>query len=158
MLKLTGDLWEWHRRGLWAVIPTNVGWKTNGDNPMGAGVALQAAQKFSGLPAWYGAKCKKYGKNLAVQPYLTAKLLLFPTKPLDEAQPWLSWRNPSCPVLINRGLVQLRYMFDSGMFHGQVAIPLVGCGMGGLSRDEVVPMMEAYLDDRFTLVEPVVPR
>ena len=46
-----GDIWEHHNDGSrYIVIPTNIGWKTNGHNVMGAGLALQAKTRYPSSP------------------------------------------------------------------------------------------------------------
>ncbi len=66
MIERPGDLWAWQAERRWIVIPTNIGWKKDGANPMGAGVALQASEMYPELANWYGARCKKFGENAAV--------------------------------------------------------------------------------------------
>lgn len=139
------------------VITTNIGWKKDGANPMGAGIAKQAAELFDELPAWYGARCKKYGADTAVCMYEPANFILFPTKPLNERTPWLSWQSKSDLALIRRSAIQLQklseIMVERKMLFGEIAIPLVGCENGGLERRDVVPILKQYLDDRFVLIE-----
>ena len=87
MIEQKGDIWEFYHDVRWIVITTNIGWKKDGCNPMGAGIAKQAAEMFPDLPRWYGEKCKKYRSDTAVAVYDEAKFFLFPTKPLNEEQP-----------------------------------------------------------------------
>jgi hypothetical protein len=141
----------------WAVIPTNIGWKRDGSNPMGAGVALAASELYPDLATWYGDHCQKYGANTAVCPYYEGNLILFPTKPLNVRQPWMSWQSPSDIDLIARGVKQLQklgeILREKKLVFGEIALPLVGCGAGGLERAEVVPILKDGLDDRFVLLE-----
>ncbi len=152
-----GDLWDHHDRGRWVVVTTNIGWKKDGSNPMGAGVAKEAASRFPDLPAKYGARCQKYQHNTAVWPFRPGKLILFPTKPLDAGQPWLSWRSDSDYTLIERSAKQLAKLVSilrqEEKFLPVVVLPLVGCGNGNLEPKRVVRLLERYLDDTFILVE-----
>jgi hypothetical protein len=157
MLERVGSLWLFHDEGRPIVVTTNIGWKKDGSNPMGAGVAKIAAQKYPELPGWYGRRCKQYGAETAVCYYKTAKFFLFPTKPLDEDKPWMSWKNDSDPDLIRKSVIQLEALVDiltsKGKFIPKVALPMVGCGNGNLRPRDVLPILREVLDDRFILLE-----
>lgn len=158
MLERVGSLWTFHSEGRPVVVTTNIGWKKNGSNPMGAGVAKIAAEKYPELPGWYGRRCEKYGADTAVCYYEIGNLFLFPTKPLNESQPWMSWQNDSDTGLIKRSSIQLAKLVEvlsdeKGMFMPQVALPMVGCGNGNLSPRDVLPILRTFLDDRFVLLE-----
>lgn len=157
MLEQNGDIWTWWAEKRWIVITTNIGWKSDGANPMGAGTAKDAARKYPELPKWYGEKCQKYGANIAVTPYVQGRLFLFPTKALNEEQPYLSWKDDSSIDLIRRSTKQLQALVEElvarGSFISKVGVPLVGCKNGNLSRRDVLPILHKYLDDRFVLLE-----
>lgn len=157
MLELVGDLWVWHTLGHWVVVTTNIGWKKNGANPMGAGLARTAAEKYPALPGWYGQRCRRYGADTAVCHYEPGRLLLFPTKPLDQSKPWLSWQQDACLTLVERSAQQLVQLVNilrgRGLISMDVVVPMVGCANGGLERDQVSPILKHYLDDGFVLVE-----
>lgn len=157
MTERVGDIWEWHHERKWIVITTNIGWKNDGCCPMGAGIAAQAAELFSDLPEWYGTRCRKYKSDTATCLYKPAQFILFPTKPLNVATPWLSWKQNSDLSLIKRSAIQLQklseIMQEQKLVFGEIALPLVGCQNGKLSRKDVVPILKAYLDDNFVLVE-----
>ena len=146
MLVATGDIWEFYNKGYYVVIPTNLGWKRNGANVMGRGLALQAAKLFPDLPQSYGQACQD---GLA-KPYYVyePRLILLPSKPLDEQNPQLSWTAKASLKLIRSGVSLL----GSGLFQ-KVAIPIVGCGNGELAPRDIVPVLNGLLDDRFTLVD-----
>lgn len=156
MLQKSGDLWTWNHEGRWIIICTNIGWKKDGSNPMGAGVARVAAEKYPELPAWYGRRCKKYEARTAVAPYHEGRLFLFPTKPLDEEQPWMSWKNDACTTLIRKSCLQLVKLADimeeKGHFLVQIGLPMPGCGNGNLTQRQVLPIITDILDDRFVLL------
>jgi len=156
MLKESGDLWTWNREGRWITICTNIGWKRDGSNPMGAGIAKAASNLYPDLAAWYGERCQKYGPSTAVAPYKEGKLFLFPTKPMDEDQPWMSWKNDSSIELIKRSCKQLVVLVDilikKKVFITRIGLPLPGCGNGNLSPRQVLPVISSILDDRFVLL------
>lgn len=157
MVERIGNIWDWQAEKRWIVIPTNIGWKKDGCNPMGVGVAAKAADMYPDLPLWYGLRCKRYGADTAVAPYYAGNLILFPTKALNEREPWASWRDNSDIVLLTRSTIQLqmlgKILFDRKKCFGEIALPLVGCGAGGLSREDIVPILRAHLDNRFVLLE-----
>lgn len=148
MKTFRGDIWSLLPGSL-ITIPTNCGWSTSGAGILGKGLALQAAQRFPKLAMWYGERCREFRENTPVLVYPDGPLVLFPTKRLNVKLPWYSWRSPSTLEFIEQGLGQLIQL----PIHQPVAVPLLGCGAGGLPEAEVVPMIERYLkDDRFTLV------
>jgi hypothetical protein len=124
---------------------------------MGAGTAKVAAEKCPELPGWYGRKCKTYKGETAVTVYKPGRMFLFPTKPLDEDQPWLSWKNDADLNLIKRSAKQLAALVTEltsrGSFFTKIGVPLVGCQNGNLNRRDVVPILKEFLDDRFVLLE-----
>lgn len=153
-----GNLWRHHDDGCWVVVTTNIGWKKDGSNPMGAGVAKEAAKRFPDLPEVYGARCKRYKETTAVWPFSPGKLILFPTKPFDAKQPWLSWQNDSDYGLVERSTKQLAKLVkvlrdDHGIHIPKVALPMVGCGNGNLKKKRVIQILLRHLDDTFVLVE-----
>lgn len=157
MIEKTGNIWQHHADGAWIVITTNIGWKKDGSNPMGAGIARSASDKYPDLASWYGAKCKKFREDTAVLPYKEGRLFLFPTKEL-AAQPWLSWKQDSSVELIRQSLGQLLTWMDIFDQNGPklvkpVGIPMVGCENGNLRKRQVLPILRKYLDDRFVLFE-----
>jgi hypothetical protein len=152
MREVAGDIWEFHQQGNWIVITTNIGWKKNGENPMGAGIAKAAAAMYPELPAYYGRRCKQYGTDTAVCEYKPGNLILFPTKPLDEISPWASWRSGSSLDLISRSAKQLAYLNMIGPSR-VIGLPLVGCQNGGLQRGDVIGILRENLDDNFILFE-----
>lgn len=153
----SGDIWTLHKEGHWIVVTTNIGWKKDGSNPMGAGIAKTAADKYPDLPVWYGERCKKYRTNTAVAAYKNGRIFLFPTKPFNEEQPWLSWKSDSSIELIERSSRQLVRLVDilsnRGLFIPRVGLPLPGCGNGNLTQRQVIPIISNILDDRFILFD-----
>jgi hypothetical protein len=143
-----GDIWTYEKTHL-IVIPTNIGWRSGGENVMGRGLALQAARKYPQLPAWYGEQCRRHGAATPVLCYTDAPLILFPVKPLNVAQPWLSWRSGASLVLIEQSAKELAALDLSW----DIAVSLVGCGNGGLEMADVRPILDRHLSDkRFVLV------
>lgn len=140
MQEATGDIWEWLDReeGFEVVIPTNIGWKSDGSNVMGAGLAKQAAKRYPGIAGWYGSICQACGPHTPVVIHEEHPLIFFPVKPLNYDEPHLSWRYKASHNLIRRSLDQL-----ASLRLGHFAIPMVGCGNGGLDEQDVYPMIQA---------------
>lgn len=158
MLQTVGDLWSFYGRPNSAiVIPTNIGWKKNQENVMGAGLAKDAARRFRNLPYRYGRWCELHKEETKVVYAKDLGLILFPTKPLDAASPHLSWRNPSTLPRITRSLhelVALKADPEHSDLH-TIYIPLVGCGNGKLEESAVLPLMSSILvTNHFVLVRP----
>lgn len=148
-----GDIWEYNR---FKVVPTNLGWRNDGHNVMGRGVAKQAAKKYPGLTKWYGKRCQEMAKLNSNGPCLQfyQDLILFPVKPLMLTVPHLSWQQKADLGLVRNSIIQLAEWHRlPGPSHNRVVLPLVGCGNGGLSPYDVLPIMFEYLaNDDFTLV------
>ena len=103
---------------------------------MGAGLALQYKQRF---PALYEAY-RRLAKNKIIQPgkvYLydagEKYVANFPTK--------LHWRDPSKMSYIDEGLQDLVKQLQARHIDS-VAIPPLGCGLGGLDWEVVRPRIE----------------
>lgn len=140
MQEETGDIWGYlnEPHNCEIVIPTNVGWKADGLNVMGAGLAKQAVKKYGrGIAEWYGAICRACGPNTPVVVHEELPLVFFPVKPLNYDEPHLSWRSNADIPLIERSLDQL-----SKLRLGPFAIPMVGCGNGGLDESDVYPIIQ----------------
>ncbi len=157
MQTVVGNIWG-YVDSHWIVIPTNIGWDKDGNNVMGRGLAKDASERYPDLAAFYGAHCLLNRDNpilcfYTVNPitWLTTYkgLIMFPTKSLASS-PHLSWRNKSDINIIEIGLQQLAHFNQM-----PIAVPLLGCGNGGLQPDVVVPLIERYLvSDNFLLVRP----
>lgn len=150
MRSKNGDLWKHWRAGFKVVVTTNIGWdpRTRRNN-MGAGMALQAALKFPELPEWYGRFCRATYPLTPVIEHPTHRLIFLPVKPLlNRNNPEISWDQEASLPLVESGLQRL------ALHKGQIALGLPGCGNGGLSLAEVVPLLEKHLpDDRFEVVD-----
>jgi hypothetical protein len=145
----TGNIWI-HLGVRKVVVPTNIGWKKTGANVMGAGLAKQAAEVIDKkLPLWYGEQCQRYGADTPVLEYELG-LVMFPVKPLNELAPHLSWKQRASLKLIERSTIQLAEMYSG--IKREIAIPMVGCGNGGLDPSDVRPILAKHLDDKFLLV------
>ena len=80
---VNGDIWIYHKLGSTIVIPTNAGWKSDGNNVMGRGLAKQASEKFKDLSLMYGQYCKIKQPHCYFE---NKRLILVPSKKLNEKQ------------------------------------------------------------------------
>ena len=144
MIEMRGDLWTYPAEAI--VVPIN--WRTRADESavMGAGVAKQAADRYRGLAI-------HVGEFIARNP--TPCAFTLPTwdglVPLIAVPTKRDWRKPSSLGLIElaaRGLPEIVGDWQT------IALPRLGCGLGGLRWEDVRPVLAAHLDDRFVVVAP----
>ena len=112
---------------------------------MGKGLALQFKQKFPTNYKIYKEACKNktidIGKLLLVdESNLERKkfIINFPTKK--------HWRNPSKIEYIEEGLKDLVRIIETQKVES-MAIPALGCGLGGLEWANVRLLLEKYLSN-----------
>lgn len=145
MKEVTGDLWELARSADAVVVTTNGEIHWDGQAVMGAGCALEAAQRYPWLPKRLAERLDEGGN----QPYLfevspeqgmRMALVTFPTKQ--------RWRERSRLELIKSSARTLVKWADE---HGwkRVVLPRPGCGYGRLRWEDVKPALVDILDDRF---------
>jgi O-acetyl-ADP-ribose deacetylase (regulator of RNase III) len=110
---------------------------------MGKGLALRFKQRFPENYAVYRQACEAGEVVLGrVLPVSTGQLtnprwvLNFPTKG--------HWRSKSRLVDIDHGLVHLRQLIDE-LAIASIAIPPLGCGLGGLDWSDVAPLIDEHL-------------
>lgn len=141
MMETTGNLWDAPADA--RCVTTNSVIKGSGRLVMGAGVARQALRRYPGIDKRLADLIKLFGN----QPFFIPehKIISFPTKG--------DWRDPSVPELIVKSAQIAVNIADN---HNLTAIALSrpGCGCGGLSWDDVHPLIAPILDDRFTVYHP----
>jgi len=142
MKEIQGNIWNFHKQGYWIVITTNGIVKSNGEAVMGRGVALQAKQKFPTLPSSLGYYINLNGN--VVQHIPGFSIIAFPVKYKWSEKASLELIESSC-----QGLVRLISIIGVR----EVYIVRPGCGNGGLDWEDVKPILEKYLDDRFRVVQ-----
>lgn len=128
------------------VIPVNM------EGVMGAGLALYAKKRFPGLFDSYREDC--FNGILSVRGFTlfdignNKKIILFPTK--------TTWRKPSGFRLIIRNLILFKENYAKHAIES-CAFPLIGCGLGGLNPNDVIPIMIEHLIDLDINCEVYVP-
>lgn len=135
IVKGSGSIFESHAEGLVNAV--------NCVGDMGAGLAKVFAEKYPLMHLDYKNCCRDgllrpgrihtYYSNLQACPII----LNFPTK--DD------WRDPSKLKYIESGMQELLYVVND--FNLQtVAIPALGCGLGGLEWSDVSYIIEKYVN------------
>lgn len=110
---------------------------------MGAGLAKQFKHKFPGNFAHYKDQCSKGFIMPGVVDFFRTGyrdyhnfIINFPTK--------LHWKNPSQLVYIDKGLRHVKDLIEQYEIIS-IALPELGCGLGGLDFKDVKPLIEQYL-------------
>lgn len=108
---------------------------------MGKGLALEFKNRYPAMFDKYKSFCDKGVFKPGVLWIYKAEdgkwILNFPTK--------IDWRNPSEMSYIEEGLKKFVEIWESKGITS-IAFPLLGCTNGGLNADEVIPLMEKYLN------------
>jgi len=167
MKNIVGDLFKQKCDAI--VITTNGFVKANGANVMGMGCAKTARDMVDGVDKILGHCIKTHGNNvnlILANPGRIA-LVSFPVKPVslpyNENKIVRHMRkkitNGTIPGwaciadvdIIRRSAHQLVEMADS-MGWTNVVLPRPGCGAGELSYDDIEPILQEILDDRFSVI------
>ena len=138
---------------------------------MGKGLALRAREQFSDVYVEYEKACRAkkitssrpyiYKREASVADELTD---LKPNIPIKNPVKWFllfatkrHWRTPSRLEDIENGLRWIRKIFQEAKIQS-LAMPALGCSLGGLSWTEVAPLMCKYLHGIGIPVEIYLPR
>lgn len=151
MKEVKGDIWSYADG--WRVIPTNgivnfahrmdsvEGIQSKAYLVMGAGLAKQASEKYPDLDWYLGDKVIGLGNHVHLIHQF--KMIGFPTK--DH------YKDKSTIDLVTRSTRELKEKAE--LIQGNIYIPRVGCGLGGLDWRKVKSVLENILEgDRFIVV------
>lgn len=155
MKEIKGNIWDFHEKGCWICVTTNGVVNEDGEAVMGRGIALEAKKRFPGLPHDLGMAITSKGNKLYSWP--KCRLVTFPTKHhwMDmsdlcliekSCQELVSWVDAVCSFLTSA--LKIPMVTESA----KIYLPRPGCGNGGLYWNDVKPILEKYLDDRFVVV------
>lgn len=139
MREIYGNLWDWHERAV-IVITTGGQVSPRGNCAMPRGCARQARERFPRLPAHLGRLIRGRGNRVFD---LGNGIVSFPVEHSPFEVPDTR--------LIERSCRQLRALTDRNDWP-LVILPRPGCGSGGLSWQEVRPLLERHLNERFTVI------
>ena len=144
MREAFGDLWKSDAYAL--CLTTNGTIKRNGHGVMGRGIAWQATQRYPDIARLLGVGLTTSGNH--VHMLITREdgrpIYSFPVKHM--------WDERADMNLIERSAHELVAEADLLDFPS-IALPRPGCGNGGLKWEDVKPIIEPILDDRFVIVE-----
>ena len=141
-----GDIFNYQTPGVLLVNPVNT------EGVSGCGLAKAFRERFPDMFKAYRAACDPnftgirldVGRLLFLQvaapqdPFEEMTICCFPTKK--------EWRYPSQLSYIEQGLEKLaEFLTNCGGAYRKVVIPMLGCGAGGLPREEVIPLFTKYL-------------
>ena len=114
---------------------------------MGKGLALEFLRRYPENFRHYAAACArkrlKPGGILVFGPQTRAPRYIANLATKDH------WRNPSKLEYVERGMADLALWLSQNVALKQVdsiAIPALGCGLGGLEWNEVLPVIRTALD------------
>ena len=143
MKDVYGDLFEYPASAI--AITTNGFVRKDGCAVMGAGCALQAAERWPGLPLELGTAIRQNGNHVfGWRNWEGLKdLISFPVKH--------HWSQPADLFLIERSCREAMTTADTLDWEICV-VPRPGCGNGQLSYDVVGPVIAGILDDRFHII------
>ncbi len=112
---------------------------------MGKGIALMFKERFPENFVAYTEACKagrvRTGSMFVTrvdEPGGARWIINFPTKQ--------HWRNPSKLEWVRDGLADLREVIEERKIRS-IALPRLGCGLGGLDWEDVRPLIESALGD-----------
>lgn len=138
---------------------------------MGKGLALRTREQFSDVYVEYEKACRAK-KVTSSRPYLYKREAsvvdeltdLKPNKPINNPVKWFllfatkrHWRTPSRLEDIENGLKWIQTHFQETQIQS-LAMPALGCALGGLSWTEVAPLMCKHLHEIGIPVEIYLPR
>lgn len=160
MIEAYGDIWDHADEYDAIVITTNGFVKKNGEAVMGRGIALEAKNRFPKLASWFGTLINHWGAD-GVFAFEDPKwdykgiIFTFPVKPAYGPNGEPGWRVKADPKLIESSTQKLVEYINKSWNNSitKVLMPRPGCGNGGLKWEDVKPIIEPYLDDRFTVME-----
>jgi hypothetical protein len=147
MREIQGNIWDYHTGYIPVVITTNCDINSQGNAIMGKGIALEAKKKFPKLPLFLAQHIKRFYDKVKFFPEYN--IFCLPTKEHY-------WENSNL-LLIEEGILNLRSIvnwyneFSESMMK-KVYLPRLGCGCGNLKWENVKPLIETYLDDRFIVI------
>lgn len=152
MKEAFGNIWDMVGPDDILVITTNGFVRKDGSAVMGRGIAYQATQRDLDVAARLGILLQEYGNHVHI---------------IHENPLWLSfpvkhhWKEQADIELIERSTKELTEVIQDEITYKHwkdhnikslVYLPRPGCGNGRLSWNDVRPVIEPYLDDRFVVV------
>ena len=146
MIEVRGNLWTYPADV--RVITTNGTVKKSGECVMGRGCALEAKSFIPNIASYLGDCIQRNGNHVyLLGTYKGAEIYSFPVKH--------NWYEKADLDLIARSRNELADLLDPIYLNdkGHVFVmPRPGCGNGQLKWEDVKPILEPILDDRFHVI------
>jgi hypothetical protein len=140
MIEEFGDIWKMH--GSARVITTNGVVRKDGACVMGRGVALQAKERYPGIEFALGEIIRIKGNHVfTLMSEEGDTFFSFPVKH--------HWRDRADLDLIRRSAEEI---MEAKFGRERILMPRPGCGNGGLTWEEVKPVIAPILDDDFVVI------
>lgn len=145
MKEVTGNLWTYPADV--RVITTNGFVKKNGEAVMGRGCALEAAQRFKDLPVLLGDWLTCKGNIPVCFKFSTCdfQLWTFPVK-----HKW--FEKADLALIAESAKYFADYFSYPELSEERIVLPRPGCGNGQLRWEDVKPILNPILDDRFHVI------
>jgi hypothetical protein len=133
----TGNMWD-EPADLY-FCTTNSTLTHDGRLVMGKGSAKEMCRRHGGIDKLFGIAVHTYGPRygVLVQNYDSVLLGAFQTK--------YNWREPSSPDLIQYSTSKLLWICEH--YDYTIFLPFPGIGCGGLTEDEVLPIISVLRDN-----------
>ena len=148
---LKHDIWDIWSQGFTVCVLTNGDVRRDGLAVMGAGLAKQAVDRKPNIQKKLATALQQFGNTPHWFP--AERMISFPTKH--------NWRDDSDPKLIRKSCLTLVNMVNFLIpdirkpMKNIVFLPIPGIGLGRLSRDVVIPILEQEIAecDKIVIVE-----
>jgi hypothetical protein len=147
MVEIIGDFWKEAQTGKYQVIgcTTNGEVKTNGRLVMGAGIALEFADRYPWLPEMLGMRMTQKGTSTSLIKEVVPYILTFQTKH--------HWKQPSRYKYIVDSAIRTKMLLEEeDSKDWKILLPRPGCGLGGLSWEDVKLILSRHFDNRFHII------
>lgn len=143
MIEVRGNLWTFPAQA--RIITTNGFIKKNGECVMGRGCAQEAKTKWPDLPLMLGQAIQGNGNEAFWFPIPSEHepLITFPVKH--------KWFEKADLDLIRKSATKIAGMTALKRLK-VIVLPRPGCGNGQLLWEDVKPVLEPILDDRFHVI------
>ena len=144
MISVKGNAWDVYLDYDVLCITTNGFVKSNGECVMGRGIAKEAKLRFPSIPKVLGLGIRKYGNRcMKLAKVNDTHLVSFVVKH--------NWWEEADIELIKKSCLEITEMADKFSWK-KVLLPRPGCGNGWLKWNDVKPILEELLDDRFDVI------
>jgi hypothetical protein len=154
MQLVKGNLWDEIGKADLILVTANSTLNNCGELVMGAGAALEAKKRWPWMPQRAGAYIRDFATHDGTGMFYG--LMTFQAEKGLDGQVGLlqtkhGWRYPSSQALITRSL---RMLWGSANSFHRIALNFPGIGLGGLKREDVLPLLEVLPDNVF-VYEPL---